>query len=94
MKLKPLEDRVVIERIKPEETTPGGIVLPDSAKEKPQRGIVRAAGPGRFLENGNRLAMTLAVGDEVLFHRYGGNEIEVDDKELLICRESEVLAKF
>ena len=93
MQLKPLDDRVVVEPLEAETTTAGGIVLPDSAKEKPQRGKVRATGPGRLLESGERCPVNLAVGDEVLFSKYGGTDIEVDGKEVKILRESDILAK-
>jgi chaperonin GroES len=93
MKLNPLDDRVVIEPLSAEETTAGGIVLPDTAKEKPQRGKVIAVGPGRLLDSGERCPIALAVGDEVLFAKYGGTDIEVDKKEVKILRESDILAK-
>ncbi|WP_437185078.1 co-chaperone GroES [Planctomicrobium sp. SH668] len=93
LSLKPLDDRVVIEPLSAEETTAGGIVLPDSAKEKPQRGTVLAVGPGRLLESGERSAPSVQVGDEVLFSKYGGTELEVDGKEIKILRESDILAK-
>ena len=93
-KLKPLDDRVVVEPLDAEEMTAGGIVLPDSAKEKPQRGKVLAVGPGRLLDSGERCAVGLQVGDEVLFGKYGGTEIEVDGEEVKILRESDVLAKI
>ena len=94
MKLKPLDDRVVVEPVDAESTTAGGIVLPDSAKEKPQRGKVRAIGPGRLLENGERCAVSLSIGDEVLFSKYGGTDIEVEGTEVKILRESDIIAKF
>ena len=94
MQLKPLDDRVVVEPLEAETTTAGGIVLPDSAKEKPQRGKVRATGPGQLLESGERCPVNLAVGDEVLFSKYGGTDIEVDGKEVKILRESDILAKI
>ena len=93
MKLNPLDDRVVIEPLSAEETTAGGIVLPDTAKEKPQRGKVVAIGPGRLLDSGERCPVALAIGDEVLFAKYGGTDIEVDKKEVKILRESDILAK-
>lgn len=93
MTLKPLDDRVVVEPLSAEETTAGGIVLPDSAKEKPQRGTVLAVGPGRLLDSGERSTLSVKVGDEVLFGKYGGTEIEVDGKEIKILRESDILAK-
>lgn len=94
MQLKPLDDRVVVEPLEAETMTAGGIVLPDAAKEKPQRGKVRAVGPGRLLESGSRCHVSLAVGDEVLFSKYGGTDIEVEGKEVKILRESDILAKL
>lgn len=93
MALKPLDDRVVVEPLSAEEKTAGGIVLPDSAKEKPQRGKVVAVGPGRLLDSGDRHPIALTVGDEVLFAKYGGTEIEVDGVDVKILRESDILAK-
>lgn len=94
MKLNPLDDRVVVSPLDAEETTAGGIVLPDAAKEKPQRGKVVAVGPGRLLESGERCAVALVVGDEVLFGKYGGSDIEVEGEEVKILRESDILAKI
>jgi chaperonin GroES len=91
--LKPLDDRVVVHPLSAEETTAGGIVLPDAAKEKPQRGKVVALGPGRLLDSGERCPIALSVGDEVLFGKYGGTEIEVDGDDVKILRESDILAK-
>lgn len=93
MTLKPLDDRIVVRPLDAEETTAGGIVLPDAAKEKPQRGKVLAVGPGRLLDSGERCAVSVVVGDEVLFGKYGGTEIEVDGEDVKILRESDVLAK-
>lgn len=93
MNLNPLDDRVVVQPVDAEETTAGGIVLPDSAQEKPQRGKVVAVGPGRLLDSGERCAVSVGVGDEVLFGKYGGTEIEVDGDEIKILRESDILAK-
>jgi chaperonin GroES len=93
MTLNPLDDRVVVEPLSAEETTAGGIVLPDSAKEKPQRGTILAVGPGRLLDSGERSTLSVKVGDQVLFGKYGGTEIEVDGKEIKILRESDILAK-
>jgi chaperonin GroES len=93
MNLKPLDDRVVVEPLTAEEKTAGGIVLPDAAKEKPQRGKVLAVGPGRLLDSGERCPVAVKVGDEVLFAKYGGTEIEIDKKEVKILRESDILAK-
>jgi chaperonin GroES len=93
VKLQPLADRVVVKPIEREEMTKSGIVLPDTAKEKPQEGEVLAVGPGRLSEDGKRIAMDVKVGDRVLFARYGGTEIKVDNEELVILRESDILAK-
>jgi chaperonin GroES len=93
MKLKPLDDRVVVTPLSAEEKTAGGIVLPDTAKEKPQRGKVVAVGPGRLLDSGDRSPIAVAIGDEVLFAKYGGTEIEIDGEEVKILRESDILAK-
>ena len=93
MKLNPLDDRVVVMPSSAEETTAGGIVLPDAAKEKPQRGKVVAVGPGKLLDSGERCAVSVSVGDEVLFGKYGGTDIEVDGDEVKILRESDILAK-
>ncbi|QEG23581.1 MULTISPECIES: co-chaperone GroES [Pirellulaceae] len=92
-KIKPLDDRVVVEPMTAEETTAGGIVLPDSAQEKPQRGTIVAVGPGRLLDSGERGDLSVSVGDEIIFGKYGGNEIEVDGNEYKILRESDILAK-
>jgi chaperonin GroES len=94
MKLKPLGDRVIVKAIEEEETTASGIVLPDTAKEKPQRGKILAAGDGRWDEDGEkRIPLDVAKGDEVLYSKYGGTEITVDGDDLLVLRESDVLAK-
>jgi chaperonin GroES len=90
--LKPLGARVVVEPIEQEEITAGGIVLPETAKEKPQRGTVVAAGPGDRDENGKRIPMDVKAGDIVLFAKYSGTEIKLDGKKLLILRESDLLA--
>ena len=92
-KLRPLDDRVVVQPVDAEETTAGGIVLPDSAKEKPQLGTVVAVGPGRLLDNGNRGELSVAVGDQVYFGKYGGIEQELNGKDVKILRESDILAK-
>ncbi len=94
MTLKPLDDRVVVEPLEAEETTAGGIVLPDAAKEKQQRGKVLAVGPGRLLDSGERVKVGVVVGDEVLFGKYGGTEIEVEGKDVKILRETDILAKI
>jgi chaperonin GroES len=93
MALKPLDDRVVVEPMSAEEKTAGGIVLPDAAQEKSQRGKVLAVGPGRMLDGGKRCPIGVEVGDEVLFGKYGGTEVEVEGKDLKILRESDILAK-
>ena len=92
MNLKPLADRIVVEPIEQEEVTAGGIILPETAKEKPQQGTVIAAGPGRTDEDGNRVAMEVKVSDRVLYAKYSGTEIKLDSKKVLILRESDVLA--
>ncbi len=90
--LKPLADRVVVRPLTQEEVSKGGIVLPDTAKEKPQEGEVVAVGPGRVLENGERLAPEVKVGDRVIYAKYGGTEIKLDGEEYLILREADILA--
>ena len=91
--LKPLDDRIVVEPLAAEEKTAGGLFLPDTAKEKPQRGTVIAIGPGKILDSGERAAMNVAIGDEVIYGKYTGSDIEVDGREIKIIRESDVLAK-
>ena len=94
MKLKPLGDRLIVRAIDEEETTASGLVLPDTAKEKPQKGEVLAAGDGKINEDtGKRKPLDVSEGDEVLYSKYGGTEITVDGKDLLVLRESDVLAK-
>jgi len=93
LKLQPMADRLVVKPIEREEVTKGGIFLPDTAKEKPQEGEVLAAGPGRLTEDGKRIAMDVKVGDIVIYTKYGGMEIKVEDEELIILRESDILAK-
>jgi chaperonin GroES len=93
MKLKPLGDRLIVKPIEEEETTASGIVLPDTAKEKPQRGKVLAVGDGKFGDDNERVPIDVSEGDEVLYSKYGGTEITVDGEELLVLRESDVLAK-
>lgn len=90
--LKPLGSRVVIEPIEQEETTAGGIILPETAKEKPQEGKILAVGPGERDDEGKRIPMDVKVGDKVLFAKYSGTEIKVDGKKMLILRESDILA--
>ena len=91
MKLKPMEDRVVVQPKEAEEKTAGGIVLPDSAKEKPLMGTVVAVGPGKSLDSGNRGEMSVKKKDVVLYGKYGGSDVEIDGKEYKILRESEIL---
>jgi len=93
VKLQPLGDRVVVKPIPQEDVTKGGILLPDTAKEKPQEGKVIAVGPGRLTDDGTRLAMDVKKGDVVIYAKYGGSEIKEDDEELIILRESDILAK-
>jgi len=93
VKLQPLADRLVVRPIEREEVTKGGIVLPDTVKEKPQEGEVLAVGPGRLSEDGKRIAMDVKVGDRVIYAKYGGTEIKIEDEELVILRESDILAK-
>jgi len=93
MNLKPLGDRLIVKPVEEEETTASGIVLPDTAKEKPQRGKVLAVGDGKVEEDGKRIPLDVAEGDEVLYSKYGGTEIKVDGEDLLVLRESDVLAK-
>ncbi len=90
--IKPLADRVVVKVVKAEEKTKGGIVLPDTAKEKPQEGEVIAVGPGKVLDNGERLAPEVKVGDRVIFAKYGGTEVKIEGEEYLILRENDILA--
>jgi chaperonin GroES len=92
MQLKPLGDRVVLKPVEREETTKSGIVLPDTAKEKPQEGIVEAVGTGRLLDNGTKVAMELKVGDRVLYAKYAGNEFKLEETDYLIISEKDVLA--
>jgi chaperonin GroES len=92
LNLKPLADRLVVEPKEREETLPSGLVLPETAKEKPQEGVVLAAGPGRRDDDGKRIAMDVAVGDKVLYAKYGGTEVKIDGKKLLILKESDILA--
>ena len=94
MKLKPLGDRLIVQAIEEDETTASGIVLPDTAKEKPQRGKVLAVGDGKLSEDsGNRIPLDVSEGDEVLYSKYGGTELKVDGEDVLVLRESDVLAK-
>jgi chaperonin GroES len=93
MKLKPLGDRLIVKAVEEEETTASGIVLPDTAKEKPQRGKVLAVGEGKVSDDGKRVPIDVSDGDEVLYSKYGGTEITIDGEDLLVLRESDVLAK-
>ncbi len=93
VKLQPMADRVVVKPIEKEEKTKSGIYLPDTAKEKPQEGEVIAVGPGRMSDDGKRIALDVKVGDTVVYAKYGGTEIKVDDVDLMILRESDILAK-
>lgn len=94
MKVRPLDDRILLKRLESEDKTAGGIVLPDTAKEKPQKGEVIAVGPGKLLDSGERVGMSLKVGDRVLFGKYAGAEIKIHGEEYSIMRESEILAKI
>ncbi len=94
LKIRPLDDRVVVEPLEAEEMTPGGILLPDTAKQKPQRGRVLAVGPGRLRDNGERSVLSVAINDEVIYGKYSGSDIEVEGKEVKILRESDILAKI
>jgi chaperonin GroES len=93
LKLRPLDDRVVVEPVEAEERTAGGIVLPDTAKEKPQRGTVVAVGPGKLLDSGKRGDLSVTVGDVVIYGKYSGTDIEVNGNDVKIVRESDILAK-
>ena len=94
MNLKPLADRVIVKPLEAEEKTAGGIIIPDNAKEKPQKGEVVAVGGGKVSDSGTKIDMTLKKGDKVLYGKYSGTEVTVDGDDLLIMRESDVLAKF
>ena len=91
MKIKPLQDRVIIKRLEEEQKTVGGIIIPDTAKEKPQQGKIMAVGPGKVMDNGTRLEMTVKDGDTVLFGKYSGSEVKIDGEEVLIMREDDIL---
>jgi len=93
IKLQPLADRLVVKPVEREEMTKSGIVLPDTVKEKPQEGKVLAVGPGRLSDDGKRIAVDIKVGDIVIYAKYGGAEIKIEDEELVILRESDILAK-
>ena len=90
--LKPLGEKIVVERLEADSKTAGGIVLPDSAKEKPQRGVVKAVGPGKLLDNGRRAEMQVTKGNQVIFTAYAGNEVKINDDEYIIMNESDILA--
>ncbi|MEW6720160.1 MAG: co-chaperone GroES [Thermodesulfobacteriota bacterium] len=92
MKVKPLQDRILIKRVEEENKTRGGIIIPDSAKEKPQEGLVVAVGPGKVTDNGTRVECEVKVGDRILFGKYSGTEIKVEGVEHLIMREDDILA--
>ena len=92
MKVRPPHDRLLVRRIEEKETAKGGIIIPDTAKEKPQKGEVLAAGNGKVLENGTKLPLDVKVGDKILFGKYSGTEIKIDGEDVLILREEEVLA--
>ena len=94
IKLQPLGDRVVVQPSQEEEVSKGGIILPDTVKEKPQRGMIIAVGPGRLDEEGKRIPMEVKKGDKVIYSKYAGSEIKQDDKEVLVLRESDILAKY
>ena len=91
-KLQPLADRLVVKPIQKEEMTKGGILIPDTVKEKPQEGEVIAVGPGRMTDEGKRITMDIKVGDRVIYSKYGGSEIKIDEVEMIILRESDILA--
>lgn len=93
VKLEPLGDRIVVKPLPRDEVTKGGIIIPDTAKEKPQEGEVVAVGPGRVSDSGKRIAMEVAVGDKVVYNKYSGTEFKIDDVEYMILRESDVIAK-
>lgn len=93
LRVRPLDDRVVVEPLEAEEKTSGGILLPDTARQKPQRGRVLAVGPGKLKDNGERAVVAVAKGDEVLYGRYSGSDVEVENREIKILRESDILAK-
>ena len=92
MNVRPLHDRMLVRRIEEKETVKGGIIIPDTAKEKPQEGEVLAIGNGKLLENGTKIALEVRVGDKILFGKYGGTDIKIDGEDVLILREDEVLA--
>ena len=92
MKIRPLQDRVIVQRVQEEERTKGGIIIPDTAKEKPQEGKVIAVGNGKVTDEGKKIALDVKAGDRILFGKYSGSEVKLDDEEYLILREEDVLA--
>ncbi len=90
--IKPLDDRIVVKRADASDTSAGGIILPDSSQDKPQQGIITAVGPGKLLDNGERAGMDVKVGDQIYFGKYGGTEIRIDEEDVIIMKESDVLA--
>lgn len=92
MKFTPLHDRILVKRLEEEETTKGGIIIPDTAKEKPTKGSVVAAGPGKFSDNGQRIPMSVKAGDKVLFNKYAGSEVKLDDETYSVMRDDDILA--
>jgi chaperonin GroES len=94
LKVRPLDDRIVVEPLEAEEKTAGGILLPDTARQKPQRGRVLAVGPGKMRDDGGRSVVSVVKGDEVLYGRYGGSDVQVEGREVKILRESDILAKI
>ena len=94
MAIRPLDDRIVLKVLEAEETSPGGILLPDAAKEKPQQGKVTAVGAGRLLDNGKRVPPDVKIGDTVLFGKYAGTDVKINDDEYKIVQERDILAKF
>ena len=94
MKIRPLHDRVIVKRLEEERTSPGGIVIPDSAAEKPVQGKVMAVGKGKILEDGTVRPLDVKVGDKILFGKYGGTEVKIDGDELVVMREEDIMAVF
>ena len=92
MNVRPLHDRVIVKRVEEKDVVKGGIIIPDTAKEKPMEGEVIAAGPGKIMEDGKRAAMDVKAGDRILFGKYSGTEIKIDDEDYVIMREDEILA--
>ncbi len=92
MKFSPMHDRILVKRLEQEEKTKGGIIIPDTAKEKPTRGLIVAVGPGKFADNGKRIPMNVKPGDKVLFNKYAGSEVKIDDEENIVMREDDILA--